>query len=151
MAVVMVLAHEYGHALQISAGIATEDSPALVTEQQADCLAGGFLRHVAEGDSRHFTLNTTEGLNGVLGATVAVRDRDPDDPDNVHGSAFERVTAVQMGYTNGAEACAQIDALLRYDPHCARRVLPGHRCDRHGCRCAGRAGRRNGQRGRWDE
>ncbi|MFI2230788.1 metallopeptidase [Nocardia testacea] len=109
MAVVMVLAHEYGHALQIPAGIATEDSPGLVTEQQADCLAGVFLRHVAEGDSRHFTLNTTEGLNGVLGATVAVRDRDPDDPENVHGSAFERVTAVQMGYTNGAEACAQID------------------------------------------
>lgn len=109
MAVVMVLAHEYGHAIQIPAGIATEDSPGLVTEQQADCLAGVFLRHVAEGDSRHFTLNTTEGLNGVLGATVAVRDRDPDDPDNVHGSAFERVTAVQMGYTNGAEACAQID------------------------------------------
>lgn len=109
MAVVMVLAHEYGHALQIPAGIATEDSPGLVTEQQADCLAGVFLRHVAEGDSRHFTLNTTEGLNGVLGATVAVRDRDPDDPDNVHGSAFERVTAVQMGYTDGAGACAGID------------------------------------------
>ncbi|MFI9534798.1 metallopeptidase [Nocardia fusca] len=109
MAVVMVLAHEYGHALQIPAGIATEDSPGLVTEQQADCLAGVFLRHVAEGDSRHFTLNTTAGLNGVLGATVAVRDRDPGDPDNVHGSAFERVTAVQTGYTSGAEACAQID------------------------------------------
>ncbi|WP_459545089.1 neutral zinc metallopeptidase [Nocardia sp. X0981] len=109
MAVVMVLAHEYGHALQIPAGIATEDSPGLVTEQQADCLAGVFLRHVAEGDSRHFSLNTTDGLNGVLGATVAVRDRDPDDPENVHGSAFERVTAVQMGYTNGAEACAGID------------------------------------------
>lgn len=109
LAVVMVLAHEYGHALQIPAGIATEDSPGLVTEQQADCLAGVFLRHVAEGDSRYFTLNTTEGLNGVLGATVAVRDRDPDDPENVHGSAFERVTAVQMGYTDGAAACAGID------------------------------------------
>lgn len=109
MAVVMVLAHEYGHALQIPAGIATEDSPGLVTEQQADCLAGVFLRHVAEGDSPHFDLNTSAGLNGVLGATVAVRDRDPDDPENVHGSAFERVTAVQMGYTDGAGSCAEID------------------------------------------
>ncbi|MEU4313761.1 metallopeptidase [Nocardia sp. NPDC024068] len=109
MAVVMVLAHEYGHALQIPAGIATEDSPGLVTEQQADCLAGVFLRYVAEGNSRHFDLNTGDGLNGVLGATVAVRDRDPDNPDNVHGSAFERVTAVQMGYLDGAGSCAAID------------------------------------------
>lgn len=110
MSVVMVLAHEYGHAIQSQAdllrGFTTD---ALVKEQQADCLAGVFLRHVAEGNSKHFTLNTTDGLNGVLGATVAVRDRDPNDPDAVHGSAFERVTAVQMGYTQGAKSCKDID------------------------------------------
>ncbi|WP_280218372.1 metallopeptidase [Nocardia neocaledoniensis] len=110
IAVVMVLAHEYGHAIQSQAdllrGFLTD---ALVKEQQADCLAGVFLRHVAEGNSEHFTLNTTDGLNGVLGATVAVRDRDPNDPDAVHGSAFERVTAVQMGYTEGAGACKGIN------------------------------------------
>lgn len=110
MSVVMVLAHEYGHAIQSQAdllrGFTTD---ALVKEQQADCLAGVFLRHVAEGNSTHFTLNTTDGLNGVLGATVAVRDRDPNDPDAVHGSAFERVTAVQMGYTQGAQSCKDID------------------------------------------
>ncbi|MFC4127100.1 metallopeptidase [Nocardia rhizosphaerae] len=110
MSVVMVLAHEYGHAIQAQAdllrGIFTDK---LVKEQQADCLAGVFLRHVAEGNSKHFTLNTTDGLNGVLGATVAVRDRDPNDPDAVHGSAFERVTAVQMGYTEGAKSCKDID------------------------------------------
>ncbi|MDO3648718.1 metallopeptidase [Nocardia mangyaensis] len=110
MSVVMVLAHEYGHAIQSQAdllrGFTTD---ALVKEQQADCLAGVFLRHVAEGNSRHFTLNTTDGLNGVLGATVAVRDRDPNDPHAVHGSAFERVTAVQMGYTQGAKSCKDID------------------------------------------
>lgn len=110
MSVVMVLAHEYGHAIQSQAdllrGFLTD---ALVKEQQADCLAGVFLRHVAEGKSKHFTLNTTDGLNGVLGATVAVRDRDPNDPDAVHGSAFERVTAVQMGYTDGAGSCKNIN------------------------------------------
>jgi uncharacterized protein len=110
MSVVMVLAHEYGHAIQSQAdllrGFFTD---ALVKEQQADCLAGVFLRHVAEGNSKHFTLNTTDGLNGVLGATVAVRDRDPNDPDAVHGSAFERVTAVQMGYTQGAKSCKDIN------------------------------------------
>ncbi|MFC6013423.1 metallopeptidase [Nocardia lasii] len=110
MSVVMVLAHEYGHAIQSQASLLRGFfTDALVKEQQADCLAGVFLRHVAEGNSKHFTLNTTDGLNGVLGATVAVRDRDPNDPDAVHGSAFERVTAVQMGYTQGAKSCKDID------------------------------------------
>ncbi|MFE7746090.1 metallopeptidase [Nocardia sp. NPDC057455] len=108
MAVVMVLAHEYGHAIQGQAKLAGLLTPPLVQEQQADCLAGVFLRHVAEGNSAHFTLNTTDGLNAVLGATVAVRDRDPNDSENVHGSAFERVTAVQIGYTDGAEGCKKI-------------------------------------------
>lgn len=108
MAVVMVLAHEYGHAIQGQAELAGFLTPPLVREQQADCLAGVFLRHVAEGNSAHFTLNTTDGLNAVLGATVAVRDRDPNDPENVHGSAFERVTAVQIGYSDGAPGCKKI-------------------------------------------
>ncbi|MGW5317671.1 metallopeptidase [Nocardia thailandica] len=108
LSVVMVLAHEYGHAVQGQAKIAGLLTSGLVKEQQADCLAGVFLRHVAEGRSKHFTLNTEDGLNGVLGATVAVRDRDPDNPKNVHGSAFERVTAVQMGYTDGAGSCKTI-------------------------------------------
>ncbi|GGK61317.1 metallopeptidase [Nocardia camponoti] len=110
MSVVMVLAHEYGHAIQTQAdllhGLLMDP---LVKEQQADCLAGVFLHHVAEGNSKHFTLNTTDGLNGVLGATIAVRDRDPNDPNAIHGSAFERVTAVQMGYTEGAKACKSIN------------------------------------------
>ncbi|WP_054813311.1 hypothetical protein [Nocardia arizonensis] len=109
MAVVMVLAHEYGHAIQGQAEIAGFLTPVLVQEQQADCLAGVFLRHVAEGNAPHFTMNMTDGLDGVLGATVAIRDTDPSDPKNVHGSAFERVTAVQLGYTDGAAACKKID------------------------------------------
>ncbi|WP_433663361.1 metallopeptidase [Nocardia sp. CA-128927] len=108
MAVVMVLAHEYGHAIQGQARLAGMRTPTLVLEQQADCLAGVFLRHVAEGDSAHFTLNTTDGLNAVLGATVAIRDQDPSDPKNAHGSAFERVTAVQIGYSDGAQGCKSI-------------------------------------------
>ena len=40
MGVTMVLAHEYGHAVQYQAGMVDEDTPTLVSEQQADCLAG---------------------------------------------------------------------------------------------------------------
>ncbi|TSE02104.1 metallopeptidase [Skermania sp. ID1734] len=110
MAVVMVLAHEYGHAVQHHSGLATEDDPGIVREQQADCFAGAFMRYVAEDHAPHFTLNTSTGLNSVLAATVSIRDADPNDPDSVHGSAFERVTAVQIGFTDGPTACAKIDA-----------------------------------------
>ncbi|WP_194819292.1 metallopeptidase [Nocardia sp. XZ_19_385] len=121
LAVVMVLAHEYGHAIQGQAKIAGFFTDALVQEQQADCLAGVFLRHVAEGDSPHFTMNLTDGLDGVLGATIAVRDTDPSNKKNVHGSAFERVTAVQLGYTDGASACKQIN---RFELNKRRGNLP---------------------------
>ncbi|MFY2787831.1 metallopeptidase [Rhodococcus sp. MALMAid1271] len=109
MSVVMVIAHEYGHAIQHQSGLVGDDTPTIVAEQQADCFAGAFIRHVAEDDAPHFTINTSDGLNGVLAATVAVRDVDPNDPESVHGSAFERVTAVQIGFTDGAGACTGID------------------------------------------
>ncbi|WP_330232962.1 metallopeptidase [Nocardia sp. NBC_00508] len=109
MAVVMVLAHEYGHAVQTMAKIVGPKDPVIVKEQQADCFAGAFMRHVAEGKAEHFTINTSDGLNSVLAATVAIRDSDPDDPESVHGSAFERVTAVQIGFTDGPRACKGID------------------------------------------
>ncbi|WP_019929468.1 hypothetical protein [Nocardia sp. BMG111209] len=109
MAVVMVLAHEYGHAVQNMAHLVTGGDPVLVKEQQADCFAGVFMRHVAEGGAKHFTINTSDGLNKVLAATVAIRDANPGDPEAVHGSAFERVTAVQIGFTDGPKGCKAID------------------------------------------
>ncbi|MFI6870122.1 metallopeptidase [Nocardia sp. NPDC050406] len=109
MSVVTVLAHEYGHAIQTMAKLVGRKDPTIVKEQQADCFAGAFLRHVAEGKSKHFTINTSDGLNSVLAATVAIRDDNPDDPDSVHGSAFERVTAVQIGFTDGAKGCKGIN------------------------------------------
>ena len=114
MGVVKVIAHEYGHSVQEQADLVDDRTPTLVSEQQADCLAGVYLRWVAEGNSPRFTLNTSDGLNDVLAATVAVRDQ-PMSADEVtpgstdHGSAFERVSAFQSGFTNGAAACAAID------------------------------------------
>ncbi|WP_225732332.1 MULTISPECIES: metallopeptidase [unclassified Nocardia] len=108
MAVVMVLAHEYGHFVQSQAKLVSVKDPVIVKEQQADCFAGVFMRYVAEGKARHFTINTSDGLNMVLAATVAIRDSNPGDPESVHGSAFERVTAVQIGFTDGARGCKNI-------------------------------------------
>lgn len=114
MAVVAMLAHEYGHAVQGEAGIATDDTSVLVGEQQADCLAGVYMRWVAEGSSPRFTLSTGDGLNGVLAAVIALADpvaneSDPEAGVDPHGSAFERISAFQFGFTDGAESCAAID------------------------------------------
>lgn len=114
MAITMVLAHEYGHAIARAAGITKRrQTPTLVAEQQADCLAGVYLRWVAQGDSPRFTLSTGDGLNGVLAAMLALRDPllNPGETvgSNEHGSAFERISAFQFGFTDGAGSCKAID------------------------------------------
>ena len=115
LAITMVLAHEYGHAIARTARITKRrQTPTLVAEQQADCLAGVYLRWVAHGDSPRFTLSTGDGLNSVLAAMLALRDPllNPGETvgDNEHGSAFERISAFQFGFTDGAGSCKSIDA-----------------------------------------
>ena len=107
----MVLAHEYGRAVQHRAGLRGENTPTLVAEQQADCFAGGYML-VAEDKSPRFTLSTGEGLNNVLAAVIAFRDPlltegDPEAGFDEHGSAFERLSAFQFGFTDGPSACAR--------------------------------------------
>lgn len=112
MAPVVVLAHEFGHVVQYQTGMNATQAPTIVLEQQADCYAGVFLRHVAEGSGQHFTMNTTDGLGSALAVLVGIRDSP--DPDVFagaqHGSAFERVTAFQEGFGGDPLACARIDA-----------------------------------------
>jgi predicted metalloprotease len=115
MGVAMVLAHEYGHAVQLQSGMVKESTPTLVSEQQADCLAGVYVRWVAEGNSSRFTVSTGDGLNNVLAAVIGFRDPllNENDPEvsimDEHGSAFERVSAFQFGFTDGPGACSAID------------------------------------------
>ncbi|RWA22446.1 peptidase [Mycolicibacterium brumae] len=112
MAVNGVLAHEYGHALQMMANLINRRTSTLVAEQQADCFAGDYLRWVAEGNSTRFQMSTGEGLNYVLAGLLVLRD--PlltvfDNPDDGHGTALERISAFQLGFTSGVSACAGID------------------------------------------
>ncbi|GFG51384.1 peptidase [Mycolicibacterium agri] len=114
IAVANVLAHEYGHAIHHQARINEKDTPTLVVEQQADCFAGAYMRWVAEGNSPRFTLSTGDGLNSLLAAVISFRDpvlsEDEFAPGaDEHGSAFERITAFQFGFTDGAKSCAAID------------------------------------------
>jgi predicted metalloprotease len=114
MAVVGILAHEYGHAIQNWAAL-PEIGISLVAEQQADCFAGVYLRWVAEGHSTRFTLSTADDLNKLLGGLLALRDQlsKPGEPNltpNPHGTGLERVGAFQLGFEQGAERCAGIDS-----------------------------------------
>ncbi|BBY84321.1 neutral zinc metallopeptidase [Mycolicibacterium tokaiense] len=115
--ITMVLAHEYGHSIQRQAKLNKRGTPVLVGEQQADCFAGSYLRWVAEGNSPRFTLSTGDGLNAVLASVILFRDPLPSEDDlyssgagDEHGSAFERISAFQFGFTDGPGACAAIDA-----------------------------------------
>jgi len=117
MAVTMVLAHEYGHSVQKQAKLNRRGTETLVGEQQADCFAGAYMRWVAEGNSRRFTLSTGDGLNNLLAGMISFRDPilteediSESGNDDEHGSAFERISAFQSGFTDGPSACAGIDA-----------------------------------------
>jgi predicted metalloprotease len=111
MAVVGGIAHEYGHAVQRMAGLTDDDTDSLVSEQQADCFAGVYLRSVAAGDSPRFTLNTGDGLNHVIAGAIYLRDR----PSmglfgDEHGNALDRVSAFQMGFSGNADQCRAINS-----------------------------------------
>jgi predicted metalloprotease len=115
MAVAMVLAHEYGHSVQYQAELNAPSTPTLVAEQQADCFAGAYMRWVAEGNSHRFELSTGNGLNALLASVISFRDplfkrNRASSESGEHGSAFERVSAFQFGFTDGPQTCKRIDA-----------------------------------------
>jgi hypothetical protein len=110
-----LLAHEYGHAVQDMAQIVNDDTTTIVSEQQADCLAGTYIRWVAEGNSPRFQLSTGDGLNHVLAGVLTLRDPtyvagDAPYLEQGHGTALDRISAFQMGFTSGASECAKIDS-----------------------------------------
>jgi hypothetical protein len=114
MAIAMVLAHEYGHSVQYQARLNRPDTPTLVAEQQADCFAGAYMRWVAQGDSRRFRLSTGNGLNALLASVISFRDpllrgKQMASGGGEHGSAFERVSAFQFGFSDGPGTCKRID------------------------------------------
>nr|WP_245574211.1 neutral zinc metallopeptidase [Amycolatopsis nigrescens] len=114
MAVVGVLAHEFGHAVQYrlleKAGIG-QNTPTIVKEQQADCFAGGYFRWVAEDKSKFYRVSTSEGLGQVLASLYLIRDQAGESATErgAHGSAFDRTFAFQRGFEKGPKDCAAID------------------------------------------
>ncbi|GAA1348117.1 neutral zinc metallopeptidase [Saccharothrix algeriensis] len=112
-AVVIVLAHEMGHAVQRRMGITPEAErrdprkyPTILTEAMADCFAGSFIKWVNDGRSQHLDIGT-DTLDSALGALVTFRDPVGTSAGDrsAHGNAFDRVSAFQDGYQRGTKFC----------------------------------------------
>src|SRR5204862_5470798 len=95
----IVVAHELGHAIQARHGILDGQFITFVTEQQADCFAGAYTRHVQQGGSKDFTVQLSD-LDNAIGGFLLIRDPVGTDTVNdvsAHGSAFQRINAFEDG------------------------------------------------------
>jgi predicted metalloprotease len=103
-AVGLVLAHELGHAVQSQVGYPGDAS--IYVELQADCFAGAWAQHIANGTDTSLRLSTTD-LDRALAGFLQLRDPSGVDggQDGAHGNAFDRVSAFQDGLDGGAAAC----------------------------------------------
>jgi len=101
----VVMAHEFGHAMQKRFGFAASGR-SIQDETQADCLAGSWARWVRDGKAEHVSLRTPE-LDQVIRGFLLLRDDVGSDPNagQAHGSYFDRVSAFYEGFDGGVGAC----------------------------------------------
>ncbi|MGX6603201.1 neutral zinc metallopeptidase [Micromonosporaceae bacterium Da 78-11] len=107
----VVMAHEYGHAIQTRLG-RTDSQPTVVLEQQADCFAGAWTADVLAGRSDAVTGVTPAQLDDTVAGLLLLRDQPGTSAqtEGAHGNAFDRIRALQDGVQQGARACAKYDA-----------------------------------------
>ncbi|MGY5882920.1 neutral zinc metallopeptidase [Modestobacter lacusdianchii] len=100
----LVMAHEFGHAVQGRVGYPLQASIAI--ETQADCFAGSWTARVAEGSAPHSSIRPAE-LDDVLRGYLLLRDPVGTglSEEAAHGSYFDRVSAFQEGFDDGPTAC----------------------------------------------
>lgn len=115
-AVMLVLAHEMGHAVQRRAGLSVEKQraepdtyPTILIEAQADCYAGSFVRWVADDNATYLHV-AKDRLDPALESLITFRDPigTEQTDEGAHGDAFDRVSAFQDGYDNGAKLCSEM-------------------------------------------
>jgi hypothetical protein len=115
-AVAMILAHEWGHAIQERAyGLERAQAagiPSIVLETQADCFAGTWARRV--NDKKSKTLIPEPGdLDAALSGLLSVADQVGQEAsaEGAHGSAFDRISVSSPASTearNGAPSSSTI-------------------------------------------
>ena len=103
--VAVVMAHEFGHAMQGRFGFAAAGR-SIQDETQADCFAGAWTRWVDDGKAAHVSLRTPE-LDAVVRGFLLLRDQVGSDPagNQAHGSYFDRVSAYYEGFEGGVASC----------------------------------------------
>jgi predicted metalloprotease len=104
-AVAIVLAHEFGHAVQTRAN--EFDQPTILKEQQADCFAGAWAAHLARGETDGLTFSDEDLRSGLI---AMIQVRDPVEfggqiDANSHGTGFDRVGAFEDGFAGGPQRC----------------------------------------------
>jgi predicted metalloprotease len=100
----VVLAHEWGHAMQQRSGFFDQNELTVSSELQADCFAGAWSRHAQ--DDGVFDVDSGD-LDSALAGILDLRDTpgtNVTDP-SAHGSGFDRVSAFQDGFDNTVEKC----------------------------------------------
>jgi predicted metalloprotease len=114
MAVLVAIAHEWGHSISAAAHFDQETRTTIQSEQQADCFAGSWAGDVANGDNSVLSLSPGD-LDEALTGLLTLRDPPQVNPqsEGAHGSAFQRIDAFRKGFEGGAGACA---ALHRQPP-----------------------------------
>jgi predicted metalloprotease len=104
-----VLAHEYGHAIQLRAGNLDRPLPTILTEQQADCFAGAWTGRAARGEATTLAYGDADVRAGLIAMTKVSDPLGIDQfVDGGHGSAFDRVGAFQVGFAEGPARCAEL-------------------------------------------
>ena len=108
----LVVAHEWGHAIQVRAGVT--NAPTIFMEQQADCYAGAWVADARRrGDYFQVDDSTLDvAITGFLELRDPVGMTNATTP-GAHGSAFDRIRAFQEGVDDGVAKCAsyQLDEL----------------------------------------
>lgn len=111
--VVVVLAHELGHAVQQRSGTdvggAQHREDPVRVEASADCYAGSFVRWVADGHSPRLRISPAQ-LDDALHALIVFRDpiTSGQQVADAHGTSFDRMSAFQDGYQQGPGRCADV-------------------------------------------
>ncbi|MGI5125430.1 neutral zinc metallopeptidase [Pseudonocardia sp. CA-107938] len=111
--VVVVIAHEIGHAVQNRLGVSAaaradpQRYPTILLEAQADCYAGVALASFTDRPVAGTRIGPAE-RDAALLAMIGFRDPVGVSPGDrrAHGNAFDRVSAFQDGYLGSAQTCA---------------------------------------------
>ena len=118
--VLVVLAHEVGHAVQTRLGVDDLQTrqpsryPTILLEAMADCDAGVALAHLAQSPPPGLALGADD-RDLAMSALIAFKDPlgvEPGD-SGAHGNAFDRVSAFQDGYDGSPTTCAAMTTTNR--------------------------------------